>query len=233
MSTKRKRRPVSRPTPGAGRRTAATAAQRQPPPRAQRVARSKRAPRRGAAIRRRRLRTMAVSVAGAAVLAGVITLAVVDHRSSAGYKTTTRGWVLPRLGAPGKVSLASLHGRPVVVNFFASWCTVCASELPVFTTDARALRGEVDVVEINALETGNGQAFAQRYHLASSVTAVASDVGGSQGDGLYQALGGTGSMPMTAFYSPAGALLTTHVGGFTASTLASELHQLYGFTVPA
>jgi thiol-disulfide isomerase/thioredoxin len=176
---------------------------------------------------------MAVSVAGAAVLAGVITLAVIDHGSSAGYKTTTRGWVLPRLGAPGKVSLASLHGRPVVVNFFASWCTVCASELPVFTTDARALRGEVDVVEVNTLETGSGQAFAQRYHLASSVTAVASDVGGSQGDGLYQALGGTGSMPMTAFYSPAGALLTTHVGGFTASALASELHQLYGLSVPA
>jgi len=176
---------------------------------------------------------MAVSVAGAVVLAGVITLAVVDHGSSAGYNTTAQRWVLPRLGASGKVSLASLHGRPVVVNFFASWCTVCASELPVFTTDARALRGEVDVVEVNALETGSGQAFAQRYHLASTVTAVASDVGGSQGDGLYQTLGGTGSMPMTAFYSPSGALLTTHVGGFTTSTLASELHQLYGLTVPA
>ncbi|MDA8056893.1 MAG: TlpA disulfide reductase family protein [Actinomycetota bacterium] len=61
--------------------------------------------------------------------------------------------MLPRLGAPGNVSLASLHGRPVVVNLFASWCTVCASELPVFAQDARALRGEVNVVEDNALET--------------------------------------------------------------------------------
>jgi len=233
MSTKRKRRPPPRPGPGSGRRTPPPTAQRQPPPRAQRVARSKRGAGRGPTIRRRRLRTMTVSIAGAVVLAGVITLAVVDHGSSAGYKTTTQGWVLPRLGAAGKVSLASLHGRPVVVNFFASWCTVCASELPVFTQDARALRGQVDVVEVNALETGNGQAFAQRYHLASSVTAVASDVGGSQGDGLYQSLGGTGSMPMTAFYSPAGALLPTHVGGFTASTLSSELHQLYGLSVPA
>ena len=176
---------------------------------------------------------MGVGGVGAAILAGVITLAVVDHGSSAGYNTTAQRWVLPRLGEPGKVSLASLHGRPVVVNFFASWCTVCASELPVFAQDARALRGEVDVVEVNALETGNGQAFAQRFHLASSVTAVASDVGGSQGDGLYQSLGGTGSMPMTAFYSSTGVLLTTHVGGFTASTLSSELHQLYGLSVPA
>ena len=233
MSTKRKRRPPPRLGPGSGRRTPPPTAQRQPTPRAQRVARSKRGAGRGPTIRRRRLRTMTVSVAGAVVLAGVITLAVVDHGSSAGYNTAAQRWVLPRLGEPGKVSLASLHGRPVVVNFFASWCTVCASELPVFAQDARALRGEVDVVEVNALETGNGQAFAEQYDLGSSVTAVLRDVGGSQGDGLYQALGGTGSMPMTAFYSSSGKLLTTHVGGFTASTLSSELHQLYGLSVPA
>lgn len=36
---------------------------------------------------------------------------------------------------------------------------------------------------------------------------------------------------MTACYSRNGTLLTTHVGGFSASSLASELHQLYGLTV--
>lgn len=190
--------------------------------RAQRVAA------REAAERRRRIRNVAVSILGAVVLAGAITLAVVSHGSSTGYTTSTQAWVLPRLGAPGKVSLAGLRGRPVVVNFFASWCTVCASELPVFAQDAQALNGRVDFVEVNALETGNGPGFAQRFHLASSVTDVASDVGGSQNNGLYQALGGNGSMPMTAFYSAQGTLLTTHVGGFDAATLASQLRQLYG-----
>ncbi|MDA8354949.1 MAG: hypothetical protein M0Z95_01285 [Actinomycetota bacterium] len=67
-----------------------------------------------------------------------------------------------------------------------------------------------------------------KVRLASyRVTAIASDVGGSQGDGLYQALGGTGSMPMTAFYSSSEKLLATHVGAFDSSTLASELDQLY------
>lgn len=141
--------------------------------------------------------------------------------------------MLPRLGAGGNVSLASLRGRPVVVNFFASWCTVCAGELPVFATDALALRGRVDVVEVNALETGNGQSFAQQYHLASDVTALVHDVGGSQGDGLYQSLGGTGTMPMTAFYDARGHLLTTHVGGFDAPSLAAAIRQLYGVNVPA
>lgn len=218
--------PAGQPGSGRGKATAGTGdsarASRPPGVRAQRVAA------REAAERHRRIRNVAVGVVGAVVLVGAITLAVVNHGSTAGDNTTTQAWILPRLGAPGKVSLASLRGRPVVVNFFASWCTVCATELPVFAQDARALRGQVDVVEVNALETGNGLGFARSYHLPSSVTAVASDVGGSQGDGLYQALGGSGTMPMTAFYSAQGALLTTHVGGFDAATLASQLRQLYG-----
>ena len=121
----------------------------------------------------------------------------------------------------------------MVVNFFASWCAVCASELPVFTHDAAALRGKIDIVEVNALETGDGLAFAEQFHLAQAVAAVARDVGGSQGDGLYQALGGTGSMPMTAFYDAHGHLITTHLGGFDSTTLAGELRQLYGVIAPA
>lgn len=182
--------------------------------------------------RRRRRRTIAAATAGTMIFAAAVGLAFSNHASSARYRTTISGWSLPRLGASGKVSLVQFRGHPVVVNFFASWCTVCASELPVFAHDGALLKGHVDVVEVNALETGSGQSFAQQYHLAQSVPAVLSDVGGSQSDGLYQALGGTGTMPMTAFYDARGHLLTTHVGGFDSTTLATELSQLYGVIVP-
>lgn len=186
---------------------------------------------RAAIARKRRRRIIAATAAGTVIFAAAVGLAFFNQASSAGYRTSITGWSLPRLGASGKVSLSQFRGRPVVVNFFASWCTVCASELPVFAHDGALLRGRVDVVEVNALETGNGQSFARQYNLVQSVPAVLSDVGGSQGDGLYQALGGTGTMPMTAFYDARGHLLTTHVGGFDSTTLANELRQLYGVTV--
>ncbi|MDE3206458.1 MAG: TlpA family protein disulfide reductase, partial [Acidobacteriota bacterium] len=158
------------------------AARRPAPPRRPVPSRPRRPsdwPRTAAALRRRRrLQAGAFAAFAVVIVGGVIALAATRGSSTAGYDTNPRAFVLPALSAPGKVSLAGFSGRPVIVNFFASWCTQCASELPVFDADARALKGRVAVVEVNAEETGDGQAFAARFDLAGSVSAVARDVGG-------------------------------------------------------
>jgi thiol-disulfide isomerase/thioredoxin len=173
----------------------------------------------------RRRRWAYAGVAGVVVAVAVVLIATANPM--AGYSVSPTAWKLPALDGGPAVSLQSLRGKPVIVNFFASWCKVCAGELPVFAQDARALRGKIDVVEVNALETGNGAAFAQNYHLARSVDALLRDVGGTQGDGLYQNLGGTGSLPMTAFYDASGNLITTVVGGYNAATLSAAIQKYY------
>lgn len=54
--------------------------------------------------------------------------------------TTAPEFALPVVGDSGQFSLASARGKPVVVEVFASWCSACRSNAPVFSEVSRAER---------------------------------------------------------------------------------------------
>jgi thiol-disulfide isomerase/thioredoxin len=58
---------------------------------------------------------------------------------------------LSELGHPGgRVSLAAYAGRPVLINFFASWCGPCKRETPLLARFYRAHHGRVLIIGIDA-----------------------------------------------------------------------------------
>lgn len=181
-----------------------------------------------------RLAAIAVVVV-VALVAGIILL--VGHRgnaqgqSGASAVTTSTdpgAFVLPRLGASGVVRLADYRGRPVVVNFFASWCTACRGEAPGFLRVDDELHGAVAFLGVNSLESGDGLAFA--HELGYTRWPLASDVGGQQDSGLHDALGGQG-MPITAFYDRDGRRLLVSPGAMSEDALRGNIHDLFGLTI--
>jgi cytochrome c biogenesis protein CcmG, thiol:disulfide interchange protein DsbE len=139
--------------------------------------------------------------------------------------TAPESFDLPAIQGDGRVRLADFQGRPVVVNFFASWCTACDAELPGFARVSRELDGHVAFVGVASNETGDPMLMPRRHDITH--WPLARDIGGRNGSGLHQALGGRG-MPVTAFYDAEGNLLHVDLGALPEPALRQRLDDLYG-----
>ena len=144
----------------------------------------------------RRIR-LAVIAGGILAVVAVIGLVISASGGGASGVADPARFDLPAYQSSGRVRLADFRGKPVVVNMYASWCTVCRSELPGFTREARRLAGKVVFIEVNTEETGNGDALADEFHLAQAGMILAKDVGPSPASRLHDAYGAQG-MPVSA-----------------------------------
>ncbi len=52
------------------------------------------------------------------------------------------------------VKLSDFFGKPIVLNFWASWCGPCCSEMPEFDAVSQELQGEVTFLMVNMTDGG-------------------------------------------------------------------------------
>ncbi len=115
-----------------------------------------------------------------------------------------------------KVALSSLQGTPVLVNFFASTCVPCVTEMPAFEEVHRELGHKVTFL---------GLAMQDRPEDAQALiarTGITYRTGQDKDASAITALGGT-MLPTTVLLDADGKIVATHVGKLDADGLRSLL----------
>ena len=118
------------------------------------------------------------------------------------------------------VRLSDFRGKPVIVNFWASWCGPCRSEMPEFQSRYQELEGELVIVAVNVDDSLKGAtSFRDEFGLTFPVVI---DRTGEVKD----AYGVGNGLPKSYFIDAQGVLRTKVTGEVLPERLNEELAAL-------
>ena len=127
-------------------------------------------------------------------------------------------FTLATLGSGDDLSLVSLRGRPVVLNFWASWCEPCRDEAPSFA-EAASEHSDVTFLGVNILD-GRSEALAYVDEFAIPYSSVRDT------SGRLSRLYGVTGVPETFFIDASGEIVGRYIGAFDGRQLATLVSEL-------
>jgi cytochrome c biogenesis protein CcmG/thiol:disulfide interchange protein DsbE len=173
----------------------------------------------GVDLRRLPMRHLVVAATLPIVLLGVLALALVLRAPAAPVATVgsqAPDFTLADLdGNP--VRLADLRGRPVIVNFWASWCGPCVEEFPLLRDVAA--RHAADGLAIVGIVYEDRSEAARSFMERNAATWVAAMDPGERAATAYGIVG----PPETFFIGRDGTIVARQIGQLSAASLEDNV----------
>jgi thiol-disulfide isomerase/thioredoxin len=119
------------------------------------------------------------------------------------------------------LAMSSFRGKPLLVNFWATWCPPCIEELPLLNSFHEANKASFQVLGL-AID----QPSAVRKWLQARPMGFATGMAGLEGTHLSKTLGNSsGSLPFTAVFDRSGELVHRKTGKVLPEELAAWLKK--------
>jgi len=161
-------------------------------------------------------RPRAILAAAALPLAVILLLAGCSSGGTPAAKAlpAAKSFTLKELDQPGRqISLAAYAGKPVIINFFASWCTPCQKETPLLAKFYQSSHGKVVIIGVDANDQSGP---AEKFVRTSGVRyPVAVDPFPAKTTTSY----GVFALPQTFFLNARHRIVKKIIGGVTLTQL--------------
>lgn len=138
--------------------------------------------------------------------------------------TTATDFVVTDMGG-NAVKLSDYFGKPIIINFWATWCGPCKSELPAFDDAYKEYGEDITFLMVNLTDG--------RRDTVDSVKEFVSENEYSfpvyfdtefDGSNAYK----VSSIPLTVIIDKNGNLYGSHLGAMSESTLGEYINDLIG-----
>lgn len=158
-------------------------------------------------MRTLKLTGQVVALAAVAGLLGLLVWRLTHQSKPPKIGGPAPGFSLRRVDATGTLDLASLRGKPVVLNFWASWCGPCKGEAQMLEQAWQRYRSKgvvfvgVDYHDV----TGDARRFLERHDITYPTV--------QDGSGMIADRYGVSAVPETYFIDRRGRLVGEHIKG--------------------
>jgi cytochrome c biogenesis protein CcmG/thiol:disulfide interchange protein DsbE len=119
------------------------------------------------------------------------------------------------------ITLESLKGKVVVLNFWATWCPPCRAEIPDFKKVYDKYKGkDVEIIAVSLDHKGWDviNPFLKKWEINYPVV-----LGGAQ---IAKDYGNVRSIPTTFIINKEGKVVDSHVGAMSADALVQSFEKL-------
>jgi thiol-disulfide isomerase/thioredoxin len=125
------------------------------------------------------------------------------------------------------ISTATLHGKVVLVAFWATWCPPCREEIPELNELAKRYPDQLMVIGVSQDDGSPDEVrdFAKRMGMHYSI------VMGSRA--MTEEYGGVPALPTTFIINPDGGVVQKHMGLYPTDTYDAEIRALLKMPVDA
>ena len=127
----------------------------------------------------------------------------------------------------GIISTAGLHGKVVLVNFWATWCPPCREEIPELIELSKRYKDKLQIIGISMDDAPASEVhqFARQIGITYPVV---------MGSGAIEAeYGGVPALPTSFVISPDGRVVQKHAGLYPIGVYDTEIRSLLGMPVKA